>query len=251
MSRLRLPLLLLLLPVLLAACAAPTATPAPTGHLTVLADSSLTEAFTAAGRDFETAYPGVRVAFTFAGSAELAGRVVDGAAADILAADAPATMRKVTDAGRAEGEPIPFAANQLVIAVPVGNPAGVGSLTALARVRVALCVEREPCGQAAQTVLAAAGVTLTPSARGSDVKMTLDQVLTGQADAALVYRTDARAAQSQVDTVEFIESVQARQADEAVPLTAAPNRQAAHAFIAYLTSARGRDILAAAGFQEP
>jgi molybdate transport system substrate-binding protein len=233
------------------ACGAPSLTPAPTGDLTVLADSSLTEAFTAAGRDFETANPGVRVSFTFGGSGQLAGRVADGAAADVFAAAGPTPMREVTNARRADGEPSVFAANDLVIAVPAGNPAGVADLHALARVRVAVCVASEPCGDAARAVLSASGVSLTPVAEEPDVKATLDQVLTGQVDAALVYRTDARAAESKVDTIEFIESVQARQSDQVVPLTAAPNQQAAHAFVAYLTSERARAILAAAGFQAP
>ena len=233
------------------ACGAPTLAPAPTGDLTVLADSSFTEAFTAAGRDLETANPGMRVTFTFGGSGELAGRVAGGAVADVFAAAGPTPMKEVTDARRADGEPSAFAANDLVIAVPIGNPAGVADLHALARVRVAMCVASEPCGAAARAVLSAAGLSLTPVAQEPDVKATLDQVLTGQADAALVYRTDARAVESKVDTVEFIESVQARQSDQAVPLAAAPNQQAAHAFVAYLTSERGRAVLAAAGFREP
>ena len=235
--------------LVLAACGAPTRTPAPSGDLVVLADASLRGAFVAVARDFESSFPGVRVAFTFAGSADLAGRITAGGTGDVFAADAAAPMQEVTGAGRAQGEPTAFARNRLVIAVPTGNPGHVASLADLARVRVALCVEREPCGESARTVLSSAGVAVTPSAEGSDGQATLEHVLAGQVDAALVYRTDA--AQAQVDTVEFIESVQAAQTAQAVPLAGAANGQAAQAFVAYLTSDRGRAVLDAAGFQEP
>lgn len=237
--------------LVLAACGAPTRTPAPSGDVVVLADASLSGVFVEVARDFESWYPGVRVAFTFAGSADLAARVTAGAAGDVFAADATAPMQQLTGAGRAQGEPTAFARNRLVIAVPTGNPGHVASLADLARVRVALCVEREPCGESARTVLSSASVVVTPSAEGSDVKATLEHVLAGQVDAALVYRTDAAAAQAQVDTVEFIESVQAAATAQAVPLAGAANGQAAQAFVAYLTSERGRAVLDAAGFQEP
>src|SRR5690606_7522308 len=81
------------------------------GTLTVLAASSLTEAFTAIGEDFEAAHPGTRVEFSFAGSAALAAQIAQGAPADLFASAAPAIMDTVVEAGHAQ-EPQTFARNQ-------------------------------------------------------------------------------------------------------------------------------------------
>jgi molybdate transport system substrate-binding protein len=233
-------------------CGAPTTTPGPSGTVTVLADASLTETFTQFGRDLETAYPGLTVTLTFAGSAALADQIHAGTSGDVYASASEATMRRVTGAGNADGESTAFARNQLVIAVPAGNPGRVASVADLARVRVALCVEPEPCGDAAAKLLNAANVAVTPAFREPDVKATLARVTGGEVDAALVYRTDVRAAeQSQVDTIEVVESVQAVDLDCIVVLKAAANRPAAQAFVAHVLSARGKAALGQSGFQEP
>ncbi|WP_433686140.1 molybdate ABC transporter substrate-binding protein [Micromonospora carbonacea] len=223
------------------------------GPVTVLAAASLTEAFTRLGDEFEAAHPGATVTFGFAGSAALATQANQGAPADVFAAASPATMRPVTVAGNAADAPATFARNQLVIAVPEGNPGRVGALADLTRpgVKVALCAEQVPCGAAARTALAAAGVALTPVTLESDVKGALAKVRLGEVDAALVYRTDATASASQVDAVEFPESARAVNDYPIVVLRQAGNPTAARAFVAYVLSERGRAALAAAGFQPP
>lgn len=89
-----------------------------------------------------------------------------------------------------------FARDSLQIAVPKGNPAHVANLKDLAApgVTVALCAETAPCGTGAGIALADAGVTVTPASRERDAAAALDKVRLGKADAALVYRTDVRAA---------------------------------------------------------
>ncbi|MFV2021299.1 molybdate ABC transporter substrate-binding protein [Micromonospora sp. LOL_023] len=230
------------------------ATPASvTGALTVLAAASLTDAFTRVGADFEAANPGVTVTFSFAGSSQLAQQITAGAPADVFAAASPATMATVVDAGDAAGEPAVFVRNQLVIAVPDGNPAGVTGLADLTApgVKVALCAEQVPCGAAARTALDAAGDDLVPVTLERDVRAALSKVRLGEVDAALVYRTDAAAAAGEVDAVEFVESAQAVNDYPIVPLAQAANRAAADAFIAYVRSAAGQAVLAEAGFETP
>ena len=70
-------------------------------------------------------------------------------------------MKTVTDAGNGNGAPAMFARNQLVIAVPKGNPKGIAGLADLTKpdLKLALCAVQVPCGAAAKTALAAAGVT--------------------------------------------------------------------------------------------
>ncbi|BCJ74830.1 molybdate-binding protein [Catellatospora sp. IY07-71] len=223
------------------------------GDVTVFAAASLTESFTKLGREFENAHPGTKVTFNFAGSSALATQITQGAPADVFAAASPATMKTVADAGDADGTPTVFVKNQLVIAVPKGNPKGVTTLAQLSRpeLKVALCAEQVPCGTAAKKALDAAGVTVPPVTLEQDVKAALQKVRLGEVDAALVYRTDAKAASAEVDGVEFPESAQASNDYPIVVLKNAPNRAAARAFLDFIASERGRAVLGEAGFQTP
>lgn len=224
-----------------------------TGAVTVFAAASLTESFRRIGKDFEAANPGSTVTLNFAGSSALANQINQGAPADVFASAATANMATVVEAGGADGDPGVFARNQLVIAVPRGNPAGVRGLSELTRpgVKVALCAGQVPCGGAARKALDAAGVALTPVTLEQDVKGALAKVRLGEVDAALVYRTDARAASADVTAVEFPESARAVNDYPIVALKDAPNPAGARAFVAYVRSAPAQVILAEAGFQAP
>jgi molybdate transport system substrate-binding protein len=223
------------------------------GTVTVLAAASLTEAFTRIGTDFEAANPGTTVKFSFAGSSMLAQQVTSGAPADVFASASPATMKQVTDAGLADGAPTVFVRNQLVIAVPKGNPKGIAGLADLARpgMKVALCAEQVPCGAAAKTALDATGVKLTPVTLEQDVKAALTKVKLGEVDAALVYRTDAKSASADVAGVEFPESAKAVNDYPIVALSKGPNPAGAKAFVAYVLSGKARTVLTGVGFQNP
>jgi molybdate transport system substrate-binding protein len=224
-----------------------------TGAVTVFAAASLTGSFTQIGKDFEAADPGTKVTFNFAGSSALATQINQGAPADVFASAAPANMKTVTDAGNGDGTPATFVKNQLVIAVPKGNPKGVTALADLTKpgVKVALCAEQVPCGAAAKKALDAAGVKITPVTQESDVKAALSKVTLGEVDAALVYRTDVKAAADKVDGIEFPESAGAMNEYPIVVLKNAPNKAAAAAFVAYVKSDKGMAVLSQAGFQSP
>ena len=225
----------------------------PGGDVTVLAAASLTESFTRIGKDFEAANPGTKVTFSFGGSSGLAQQITSGAPADVFAAASPTTMKTVTDAGDASGEPVVFVKNQLVIAVPKGNPKNITTLAGLAdpAVKVALCAEQVPCGAAAHKALDAAGVKVTPVTEEQDVKAALSKVKLGEVDAALVYRTDAKAASADVDGVEFPESAEAINDYPIVALKEAPNPAGAQAFVAYVQTGPAQQVLTDAGFQKP
>ncbi|MEV6923190.1 molybdate ABC transporter substrate-binding protein [Dactylosporangium sp. NPDC051485] len=239
---------------------AKTNTPAPggeskgvTGTITVFAAASLTESFNKIGKDFEAANPGTKVTFNYAGSSQLATQINQGAPADVFASAAPANMKTVTDAGNGSGSPTTFVKNQLVIAVPKGNPKGVKGLSDLTKpgVKVALCAEQVPCGAAAKKALDKASVKLTPVTLEQDVKAALSKVKLGEVDAALVYRTDAKAAASAVEGVEFPESSGAINEYPIVVLKSAPNASGAKAFVDYVLSDKGKSVLSDAGFQAP
>jgi molybdate transport system substrate-binding protein len=224
-----------------------------TGSLTVLAAASLTESFAKIKTDFEAANPTVQVSISYGGSATLATQITSGAPADVFAAASPATMKTVTDAGDAAGTPVVFARNQLVVAVPKGNPKGVAKLADLTKpgLKVALCAEQVPCGAAAKKALGAAGVALTPVTLEQDVKAALAKVKLGEVDAALVYRTDAKAAAADVDGVEFPESAGTINDYPLVALQHAPNAAAAAAFVAFVQTPAELQVLVDAGFQRP
>ncbi|HEU5029825.1 MAG TPA: molybdate ABC transporter substrate-binding protein [Spirillospora sp.] len=221
--------------------------------LTVFAAASLTETFTALGKTFESAHPGVKVRFNFGGSDSLAQGITQGAPADVFASASPATMKTVTDAGDADGTPQVFTRNRLVIAVPPKDPGKVAKLADLSRsgLKVVLCAPTVPCGAAAKKALAAADVKVKPASEESDVKAVLTKVGLDEADAGLVYRTDAKAAAGKVKAIEFPESAKAVNEYPIVEVKKAPQDALAKQFIQLVLGAQGRAALTAAGFEAP
>jgi molybdate transport system substrate-binding protein len=222
------------------------------GTVTVFAASSLTDAFEDIAEDFKAANPEAEVEFNFAASSELATQINEGAPADVFAAASPATMKTVTDAGSADGDPVVFVRNQLVIAVEKGNPLGIEGLDDLTdpSVKVALCAVEVPCGAAAKKAIDAAGLTITPVSFEQNVRAALSKVSLGEVDAALVYRTDA-AIDDTVGGVDFPESAEAINDYPIAVLMDAPNKEAAEAFVAWVLSSEGAAVLTEYGFQEP
>ncbi|MFF1546076.1 molybdate ABC transporter substrate-binding protein [Streptomyces sp. NPDC058291] len=225
----------------------------PSGAVTVFAAASLKESFTALGENFEKAHPGTKVTFSFGGSDSLAASITGGAPADVFASASPKTMKIVTEAGDAVGPPATFVRNQLEIATLPGNPDRIGSLADLTKsgLKVVLCDKTVPCGAAAQKALDAGSLTLEPVSYEQDVKSALTKVELKEADAAVVYRTDVRAADGKVAGVEFPESADAVNEYPIVRLKGADNADAADAFIALVRSPEGQKVLTGAGFLKP
>ncbi|SMC81922.1 molybdate ABC transporter substrate-binding protein [Lentzea albidocapillata] len=232
---------------------AATASGTVTGDVTVFAAASLTETFTRLGEDFEEANPGTKVRFNFGGSSALAQQLDQGAPADVFASAAPANMKQVTDTKTITDAPRTFAKNKLAIVVPKGNPGGISRLADFADAgkKIALCAEQVPCGAASKKVFELAKVTPAPDTLEQDVKAVLTKVSLGEVDAALVYRTDAKAAGDKVEGIEFAESAQAVNDYPIAPLAKAPNAVAAKAFVDFVLSGKGRAVLSAAGFDNP
>jgi molybdate transport system substrate-binding protein len=221
--------------------------------VTVFAAASLKESFTTLGKEFEKANPGTKVTFNFAGSDALAASITGGAPADVFAAASPKTMAIVTDKKDAATTPATFVRNQLEIATLPGNPDKVASLKDLTKsgLKVVLCDKTVPCGAAAQKALDASTLKLTPVSYEQDVKSALTKVELKEADAAVVYKTDVKAAGDKVEGVEFPESAKAINDYPIALLKDAPNAEAAKAFIALVQSAEGQKVLTAAGFLQP
>ncbi|MFJ9037261.1 molybdate ABC transporter substrate-binding protein [Streptomyces sp. NPDC102406] len=223
------------------------------GTVTVFAAASLKESFTTLGERFEKAHPGTHVTFNFGGSDTLAAGITGGAPADVFAAASPTTMKTVTDAGDTSGSPATFVRNELEIATLPGNPHKVTSLKDLTRsgLKVVLCDTSVPCGAAAQKALEAGDVKLTPASYEQDVKSALTKVELKEADAAVVYKTDVKAAGDKVRGVRFPEAADAVNDYPIALLKNAPNATAARAFIELVRSADGQKVLTGAGFRTP
>lgn len=193
----------------LAATACGSGEPAAEGKtLTVFAAASLTESFGALGERFEAQNSGVSVKFSFEGSSALVQKLTQGAKADVFASADKANMDKAAKAELIDGQPSVFATNRLAIAVGKGNPKGIKGLADLAKdgLTVVVCAPQVPCGSAAKKVQQSSGVTLKPASEEQDVKSVLAKVQSGDADAGLVYVTDAASAATKVDKVDFPEA---------------------------------------------
>lgn len=224
------------------------------GQITVSAAASLTGAFTSIGRDFGTKHRGTTVTFNFGSSTTLARQIRDGAPVDLFASADGASMRGLVTAGQVMGVPVEFAANRLTMVVKPGNPKGVSSLADLAEVGiVALCAPTVPCGTYAARTLRRAGVTI-PVGRvtlGPDVKATLTAVSNGDADAGIVYLTDALGAGREVQQVRIPRSLNVLAIYPIAVIETSPNPRLATAFVRYVTSDAGRRTLRRHGFLPP
>ena len=167
---------------------------AAVGKIMVFAAASLKQTFTDIGAQFKTENPGSSVEFSFAGSSDLVTQLTQGAPADVFASADTANMDKAAKAGLLGGNPVNFASNTLTIAVAPGNPKKISSFKDLTQqgLNVVVCAPQVPCGSATQKVEQSTGVRLNPVSEESSVTDVLDKVETGQADAGLVYVTDAQ-----------------------------------------------------------
>jgi molybdate transport system substrate-binding protein len=243
----------------LAGCSqkAPSPPPSPTttlaGSIVVFAAASLKRAFTQISSQFKSDNPGGGVEFEFAGSSELATQLTQGATADVFASADTAQMNNVVKAGLLANNPTNFASNTLVIVTAPGNPKKIGSLADLAKpgISVVVCQPPVPCGAATQRVENSTGVHLNPVSEEQSVTDALNKVTTGQADAGLVYVTDAKNAGDKVTTVNFPEAAGAVNVYPIAVLKKAPLPSLAQKFVTLVTSDSGQKILAQSGFAKP
>lgn len=218
--------------------------------ITVLAAASLTGAFNEASAVYSQGHKDQTVKFSFAGSQELAAQVKQGVPADVVATADTKTM----DGLNGEVEPARvFAKNKLTIVVAPGNPKKITSLGDLARgdLTVVLAGPTVPVGRYAREALGKAGVEVRPKSEETDVKAVLTRVRMGEADAGIVYTTDAGSAGGDVASVAIPEQFNVVASYPAAVLKGSKQPGPAKAFADWLLTPEAQQVLAKYGFAAP
>ncbi|HET7312313.1 MAG TPA: molybdate ABC transporter substrate-binding protein [Mycobacteriales bacterium] len=216
------------------------------GHqrVTVFAASSLTDSFTAIGKAYESAHPNATVTFSFAASSDLVQQVQQGAPADVIATASTRTMDEVSKNLTQPAKT--FARNRLVIVTARGNPKHISSLADLGKksLIVVLAAVGVPAGDYARQALSDAHVTVQPKSLEDNVRGVLTKVELGEADAGVVYVTDALVAGSKVTSVPVTNAPIATYPIGAIDSSGS-------AFVDFVLSDQGQRILARYGFLSP
>ncbi len=241
------------LALLLGACSPPS----KQETLQVFAASSLTDAFGALEEAFEQKNPGSEVAISFAGSQVLRLQIEQGAPADVFASADPHHMQTLVDAGRIRDSRI-FAHNQLTVITPRNNPAGIETFQDLpAARRLIVGSQSVPVGSYTAEVLrrseAVFGTDFVQTvhrqvvSQENNVRLIRAKVALGEADAAIVYRTDAISS-SQVREVQIPAEVNVAAEYLIGRIEGTERSQGAAQWVAFVTSDAGQAILESHGF---
>ena len=229
--------------------------------LTVFAASSLTEAFKEAAAAFESDHPGINVRFNFAASSALATQINERAPADVFASADSAQMQA---AAAAVDEPAVFARNLPVVVVPKDSPLQRFDELATPGLRLVLASPEVPIGRYSREILSRASdpaqgiapdfsdrVLANLKSEEANVRAVLTKVQLGEAEAGIIYRTDASTAASDVRAIDIPPRYNVVAEYPVAVVTGSEHRQAAEAFVAFLRSPRGIAILERFGFMQP
>ena len=221
-----------------------------TGKVTVLAAASLQKAFEEIEKTVEKDNPGLDVTFDFQGSQDLVSSLAGGNSADVLATANNSTMKTAAEQ-KLVGDQTEFATNVLTLIVPKGNPKKITGLdSSLDGANLVICAPEVPCGEATKKLAEAQGITLKPVSEEQKVTDVRGKVESGEADAGIVYTTDAAAAKDKADKIDIPDGGVVNHYP--IAQTAKPENPAgAQAFIEAVTGKTGQEILAKHGFGKP
>jgi len=221
-----------------------------TGKVTVLAAASLQGAFEEIEKTVEKDNPGLDVTFDFQGSQDLVASLAGGDSADVLATANNSTMKTAADQ-KLVGNQTEFATNVLTLIVPKGNPKKITGLdSSLDGANLVICAPEVPCGEATKKLAEAQGITLNPVSEEQKVTDVRGKVESGEADAGIVYTTDAAAAKDKTDKIDIPDGGVVNHYPIA-PTAKPENPAGAQAFIDAVTGKAGQEILAKHGFGKP
>ena len=221
-----------------------------TGKVTVLAAASLQKAFEEIEKTVEKDNPGLDVTFDFQGSQDLVASLAGGDSADVLATANNSTMKTAAEQ-KLVGNQTEFATNVLTLIVPKGNPKKITGLdSSLEGANLVICAPEVPCGEATKKLAEAQGITLNPVSEEQKVTDVRGKVESGEADAGIVYTTDAAAAKDKADKIDIPDGGVVNHYPIA-PTAKPENPAGAQVFIDAVTGKTGQEILAKHGFGKP
>ena len=221
-----------------------------TGKVTVLAAASLQKAFEEIEKTVEKDNPGLDVTFDFQGSQDLVSSLAGGNSADVLATANNSTMKTAAEQ-KLVGDQTEFATNVLTLIVPKGNPKKITGLdSSLDGANLVICAPEVPCGEATKKLAEAQGITLNPVSEEQKVTDVRGKVESGEADAGIVYTTDAAAAKDKTDKIDIPDGGVVNHYPIA-PTAKPENPAGAQVFIDAVTGKAGQEILAKHGFGKP
>jgi len=256
--------------VLLASCQqkevpapAPVAAPAPAARqtLTIFAAASLRDAFGSLRDEFKQTHANVDIAFNFAGSQDLRTQIEHAAPADVFASADKKNMNELSLASKV-GAPAVFARNEPVVVVAKESAASVASFADLAKVkRIVLGAPDVPIGRYTGQILDNASKSLAADfrqrveanvvSRELDVRQVLNKVVLGEANAGIVYRTDASSAKGKVSVVSIPPELNVIAEYPIATVSGAPHAEVAAEWVKFVLSPAGQALLQQAGFIAP
>jgi molybdate transport system substrate-binding protein len=238
-----------------AAAAAPASA---TAELVVFEAASLKDAFGHLALVFEKEHPGTKVVVNAAGSQELRAQIEHGAATDVFASADRKHMDALEGGGLVERSVV-FTCNEPVVVVRAGLVGTIQTLADLPRAeRIVVGAPEVPIGAYTLQILKkaegrfgagfAGRVDARVVSRELNVRQVLAKVVLGEADAGVVYRSDAITAKDKVRVLPIPPELNVTARYPIAALKKAPSPGLARQWIALVTSAAGAAALRDAGF---
>lgn len=228
--------------------------------LTVFAASSLSDAFADLADRFEAANPGVQVQISTASSSTLATQLLQGARADLFASANDAQLERVASAGLVLGDPVVIARNTMALMVAESGPLYDPADLAEPGVLVVMAAPQVPAGAYGRDLLERLGATIGPDyvervvanvvSEEPNVRQVAAKVALGEADAGIVYGTDALG----LPGVRLLALPAGAEVIASYPLALlaeATEPELADAFRAFVLSDEGHAVLGEHGFEPP
>lgn len=232
----------------------------PPRTLTVYAAASLTDAFTEIGKAFDASHPNVTITFNFGGSQNLRTQIEQGAPADVFASANSKEMDSLVTGKFVDADaPRIFLTNQLVVVLPESNPAGITTLEDLGKpgIKLVLAAEEVPAGKYARQILEnlntsygsdyKAKVLANVVSNEDNIKQAVTKVQLGEADASIVYVSDAIAS-PELQKIEIPAEMNVVARYPIAPLVKSADAELANQFIQYVLSGAGQATLKKWGF---
>jgi len=228
------------------------------GTLTILAASSLTDAFRELAATFEKQNPGIAVRTSFGASSALLTQLQQGAPADVFASADQEKMHQAQKEDLMTGQPRVFARNHEVLIIPKDNPADVRNFKDLAKpdLRLVLAQKEVPVAEYTMQILdnAARDPGYGPHfkrsvlgnivSREADVRASVNRAVVGDADATFGYASDVTPGiRDQVKVIQIPEDLNVIATYPIGILKASKNKELARMWVELVLSSEGQQVL--------